>query len=69
MIKQLPIFRDLKDNILRWIEIKSGALHMTGLGINVGKNRDSDRMGRKDIENGKKESVLITNVQTLYLHR
>jgi len=27
MIKQLYIFRNLKDNILRFIEIKSGALH------------------------------------------
>ena len=27
MIKQFYIFRNLKDNILRFIEIKSGALH------------------------------------------
>ena len=27
MIKQLPIFKDLKDNLLRWIEINSGRIH------------------------------------------
>jgi|TARA_R110002020_G_scaffold79870_1_gene199677 hypothetical protein len=27
MIKQLPIFKDLKDNLLRWIEIKAGQVH------------------------------------------
>jgi len=55
------MFRNFKDNILRFIEVKSGRF-TAGPGTNVG-NTGTTKHGSKVIENGKRQNVHTIRIQ------